>query len=196
MISKFVNFTITSIGTLIVANVGLAYSVYRLYQKNSSPNNYNDNDNNLCILKDTQYYPEGIRRPLKGTQTSAGWDLYANETITIEAGKRKLVSTGWSLFGLPTEYYLRIAPRSGLACKGIDIGAGVVDSDYRGELKVLVINNSNTDFTIQPTDRIAQLIPEYCGRLDLLTVNENKSNVLIQETTKATRGSGGFGSTN
>ena len=142
-----------------------------------------DNNDNKTLKK--------IKTPLKGSRQSAGWDLYSRGRDSIKPGTRKLVSTGLKLKYLPPHYYLRIAPRSGLACKGIDIGAGVVDGDYRGELKVLVINNSDETFEINNETRIAQLIPEVCGDLDLVVNGEGKSNECIRET----RGEGGFGST-
>jgi dUTP pyrophosphatase len=79
--------------------------------------------------------------------------------MIIRAGERKLVQTGLAAVP-PPHMYLRIAPRSGLARKGIDVGAGVVDADYRGEIRVLLINNSPKPLTVQPGDRIAQMILE------------------------------------
>src|SRR5437660_12594063 len=82
----------------------------------------------------------------------------ANEEIINPPKKRRPVQTGIAI-SLPGNTYARIAPRSGLAAKyEIDIGAGVIDQDYRGEIKVLMINNSNSPFQVRPGDRIAQLI--------------------------------------
>ena len=131
-----------------------------------------------------------IQHPKKGSLYSAGWDLYSNQTLKIQPGQRQLVSSGWRLHSLSNGYYLRVAPRSGLACKGIDIGAGVVDADYRGEIKVLVINNSDKVFDVDQTIRIAQIIPERCGNLKLL-VDDDTTPSVIREI----RGGGGFGST-
>ena len=61
---------------------------------------------------------------------------------------------------IPKHIYARVAPRSGLACKGIDVSAGVIDSSYRGTVKVLLVNNSENDFTVSIGDRIAQMILE------------------------------------
>ena len=84
--------------------------------------------------------------PAKGSLYAAGYDLHAIESGTVPAKGKVLVGTGLS-FGIPTGNYGRIAPRSGLAAKNsIDIGAGVIDSDYRGEVKVLLFNFSDTDF--------------------------------------------------
>ena len=74
--------------------------------------------------------------PFKSSSSSAGWDIYSNETGEIQPWARQLISTGLSLDVCPSNCYIRVAPRSGLACRGIDIGAGVIDSDYRGEIKV------------------------------------------------------------
>jgi len=88
---------------------------------------------------------------------------------------------------IPTSHYGRIAPRSGLAVKNfIDVGAGVIDADYRGEVKVLLFNFSETDFEIKVGDKIAQLIIEKYEKTELVQVDD------LDETE---RGSGGFGST-
>jgi len=100
--------------------------------------------------------------PTKGSIGAAGSDLYAfveNGNIDIQPGDRKLINTGIQLC-IPSWCYARIAPRSGLAVKGIDISAGVVDSDFRGEIHVLVVNNSKKVFTVKHGDRIAQMILE------------------------------------
>ena len=84
--------------------------------------------------------------PTKGSAHAAGYDLYSIEALTIPAHDKKLIPTGISI-AFPHGNYARIAPRSGLACKNfIDVGAGVVDSDYRGEVKVLLFNLGNEDF--------------------------------------------------
>ena len=80
------------------------------------------------------------RLPVKGSPFAAGFDLHASAAETIPARSQKLISTGLA-FGIPVGSYGRIAPRSGLAVKNfIDVGAGVIDSDYRGEVKVLLFN--------------------------------------------------------
>ena len=89
---------------------------------------------------------------------------------------------------IPEGNYGRIAPRSGLAAKhSIDVGAGVIDSDYRGEVKVLLFNLSDTDFEVKPGDRIAQLIIEKYTMTEIQEV-EGKLDDTV-------RGEGGFGST-
>ena len=93
--------------------------------------------------------------PYKGSALAAGYDLVSSEDISVKSKTRQLVSTGISM-AIPGGYYGRVAPRSGLAVKNfIDVGAGVIDSDYRGEVKVLLFNFSDIDFEIKKGDRIA-----------------------------------------
>jgi deoxyuridine 5'-triphosphate nucleotidohydrolase len=127
-----------------------------------------------------------IRIPCKASSGSAGFDIYSAEAVTIPVGKRALVDTGFSM-AFEGNMYARIAPRSGLAVRGIDVGAGVIDSDYRGPVKVLIINHSQTDFEIQVGDRIAQMIFEAYAK------HVNFQVVTTLDSTD--RGSGGFGST-
>ncbi len=133
--------------------------------------------------------------PIRGTALSAAFDLYSSEEVVINSFSRKLVCTGLKLAECPQDTYLRIAPRSGLAVKGIDVGAGVVDCDYRGKVKVLLINNTKEDFRVNIHDRIAQMIPEALRPNAQCVINGE------EETTEDTflrieRGEGGFGSTN
>ena len=124
--------------------------------------------------------------PTRGSEGAAGYDLQSIESCVILPGKRAVVATGLS-FELPPGVYGRIAPRSGLAVKhGIQVGAGVVDSDYRGEVKVVLFNHDINPYVIKQGYRIAQLILERCETPD---VEE------IVESTETNRGEGGFGST-
>uniref|UniRef100_A0A6C0BKY1 dUTP diphosphatase n=1 Tax=viral metagenome TaxID=1070528 RepID=A0A6C0BKY1_9ZZZZ len=124
--------------------------------------------------------------PARSTQGSIGYDLSSTEDIIIPAKSRLLVGTGLSMI-IPSGHYGRIAPRSGLAYKSmIDIGAGVIDSDYRGEVKVLMINSSNVEFQVTKGMRIAQLILERASTPDIIEVGS------LDETE---RSNGGFGST-
>ena len=86
--------------------------------------------------------------PSKGTPTAAGFDLYSAKTITIWPKTREVVPTDLKI-ELPRNSYGQIAPRSGLALKGLDIGAGVIDQDYRGNLKILLINNGTTSYEVR-----------------------------------------------
>lgn len=118
----------------------------------------------------------------------AGFDLYATENIVIPAGEQRLIKTGIATSFSP-DYYLRIAPRSGLAFKhSIDVMAGVIDSSYRGEIGVILRNcaSHGDHFTVSPGDRIAQMIPERIS---------TEPFMFVQELDDSTRGEGGFGST-
>jgi dUTP pyrophosphatase len=126
------------------------------------------------------------KTPKKADIGSAGYDLYSVDDIAIEAHERRLVSTGISV-EIPRYYYLRVAPRSGLSVKGIDVGAGVIDSSYRGEVKVLLINNSDKVYFVQQGDRVAQLIMERCSNTNIVVSDEQLS--------ATERGESGFGST-
>jgi len=141
---------------------------------------------------------ENAQVPVYGSQFAAGMDLFSAVDLVVPPQTRKLVSTGISVSWEsqpgewdehPEKYYLRIAPRSGLSVKSnIDIGAGVVDSDYRGEIFVCFINNSlDKPYTIQKGDRIAQMI--------LTRFEQFKDVVLVEDHMETARGVGGFGST-
>lgn len=124
--------------------------------------------------------------PKKGTNDAAGYDLHAAYDSIIKSRSRGLIKTDISI-QIPNKYYGRIAPRSGLTLKyGIDVGAGVIDSDYRGNIGVILFNHSDNDFIIKKGDKIAQLILERIWNPILIEVDE-------LEDTK--RGEDGFGST-
>ena len=126
--------------------------------------------------------------PTRASPGDAGMDLSSVESIVIPARSRALVDTG-IVISLPSDCYGRIAPRSGLAVRhGIDVLAGVVDSSYRGTIRVLLFNNSDDLFQVNAGDRIAQLILERIYNVDLIQVPYN-------ELTSTERGEGGFGST-
>ena len=124
--------------------------------------------------------------PTRGSDGSEGYDLYSNMDCVIRASERGLVSTGITIV-LPSGVYGRIAPRSGLAVKhGIQVGAGVIDPDYTGEVKVVLFNHGDKDFEVKKGDRIAQLVLEKCETPPIVEIN------IVEDTD---RGSGGFGST-
>ena len=133
--------------------------------------------------------------PVKGSPDSAGYDLFASEKVEIPVSGRELVNTGLSLEQCPSDTYLRVAPRSSLALKGIDISAGVIDADYRGSLKVVIVNHGTNVFSILPGDRIAQLIPEKLSSAPMECVNMEGECLNLVDSIVAKRGSGGFGST-
>jgi dUTP pyrophosphatase len=116
----------------------------------------------------------------------AGADITASEKITIPPRERTLVSTGVRL-EIPEGCVGLIWPRSGLAVKkGIDCGAGVIDSHYRGEIKVLLFNHSDTEFQIDPGDRIAQILIQKVERVEFYPADQ---------LNKTIRNDAGFGST-
>ena len=124
--------------------------------------------------------------PKRSSELAAGFDLFSSTTGTIEAGKRGMVSTGVSV-NMPHGVYGRIAPRSSLAWNyGLNVGAGVIDRDYTGELKVILFNHGDKPFHYKKGDRIAQLI------LEKHLICDTK---LIDELDATERGEGGFGST-
>ena len=127
--------------------------------------------------------------PTKGSPGSAGYDLYSINSAKIKPGERVLVKTGIAI-EIPSTCYARVAPRSGLAMKhGIHVGAGVVDSDYRNEIGVVLFNlDKDNDFCVQKGDRIAQLVFEQ--------IHEGEATVVEYSDLSGTvRGTGGFGST-
>lgn len=124
--------------------------------------------------------------PLKGSEHAAGYDMFASEDVVVPARGKALIGTGISM-AIPVGNYGRVAPRSGLAVKNfIDVGAGVVDADYRGEVKVLLFNFGENDFQVNAGDRIAQMIIEKYTRTEIEEVDDLDATV---------RGEGGFGST-
>ena len=125
--------------------------------------------------------------PTRGSDGAVGYDLYSSEDVVVpcQVG-RALVGTGITVV-LPPGVYGRVAPRSGLAVKHcIDVGAGVIDPDYTGEIKVILFNHGENDFEIKKGDRIAQLVLERCETPPVEEIN------IVEDTE---RGSGGFGST-
>ena len=132
---------------------------------------------------------EDAREPTRGTVGAAGYDLYAAEEYVIHPGDRAMINTGVS-FEIPEGYYGRVAPRSGLASKyGIDVLAGVADSDYRGTIYAILINHGKEDFHVKKGDRVAQFIFEH------IAITSRLVEVSVEELTQTERGACGFGST-
>lgn len=124
--------------------------------------------------------------PIRGSPLAAGYDLTSAEDVTIEAGGKGIAKTDIAIM-LPEGTYGRIAPRSGLAWKKhVDIGAGVIDADYRGNVGVVLFNHGKEDLVVTKGDRVAQLILEKHTIADVAEVDE------LDDTE---RGAGGFGST-
>jgi len=128
--------------------------------------------------------------PQYATLLSAGMDLRANitEPIVLASLQRAIIPTGLFI-ELPEGYEAQIRPRSGLAAKhGISIvnSPGTIDADYRGEIKIILVNLSDTDFELQSGERIAQMV---------IAKHEKAEWKLVSQLAESSRGAGGFGST-
>ena len=131
---------------------------------------------------------EGLNLPVYATEGSAGMDVVSAEDVTLAPGARYPVATGLAL-AIPQGYEIQVRPRSGLALKhGITVPntPGTIDSDYRGELKVILINHGAEDFVIARGDRVAQLV---------LAPVVQAAWQEVEELDATQRGAGGFGST-
>mgnify|MGYP003419526453 CR=1 FL=1 len=137
-----------------------------------------------------QRLPHGADLPLPAYATSgaAGMDVVAAEDLTLPPGARHAVATGLAM-AIPEGFEVQVRPRSGLALKhGVTClnTQGTIDSDYRGEVKVILANLGDQPFEIKRGDRIAQLVPAPVQRA---------SFALVDSLDNTARGSGGFGST-
>ena len=131
---------------------------------------------------------EGLPLPSYATPGAAGMDVVAAEDLDLQPGQRHAVATGFRV-AIPEGYEIQVRPRSGLAFKhGITVPntPGTIDSDYRGELKVLMINHGDEPFPVRRGERIAQLVPAV---VTLASFDE------VEELDDTARGGGGFGST-
>lgn len=131
---------------------------------------------------------EGLELPAYATAGAAGMDVLSAEDVTLNPGMRHAVATGLSV-AIPDGYEIQVRPRSGLAFKfGVTVPntPGTIDSDYRGELKVLMINHGTEDFPIKRGERVAQLVLAPVTQAGWVEVD------VLDDTA---RGSGGFGST-
>lgn len=131
---------------------------------------------------------DGLPLPAYATHGAAGMDVVAAEALTLAPGARHAVATGFAM-AIPEGYEVQVRPRSGLALKhGVTClnTPGTIDSDYRGEVKVILANLGSEPFPIARGDRIAQLVPAPVQRATLSEVDS------LDETV---RGAGGFGST-
>ena len=128
----------------------------------------------------------GATLPTRGSSQAAGLDIFSIQEVIIEPRQRSLLRTGLAV-AIPEGYYGRIAPRSGLATKkGLDVLAGVIDSDYRGELRCLLYNAGDEAIHLPAQSKICQLIIE-----KIITPRA----IWSDEISDTDRGSGGFGST-
>ncbi|KAM9275528.1 deoxyuridine 5'-triphosphate nucleotidohydrolase, mitochondrial [Morus bassanus] len=129
---------------------------------------------------------ENASTPSRGSPRAAGYDLYSAYDCVIPPMEKAVVKTDIQI-ALPSGCYGRVAPRSGLAAKHfIDVGAGVIDEDYRGNVGVVLFNFGKENFEVKKGDRIAQLI---CERIFYPELEE------VQALDDTERGEGGFGST-
>lgn len=131
----------------------------------------------------------GVTLPTRGSAEAAGYDIRSNENVSLFPGKFKAVKTGLKVAEIPAGYVLSVRPRSGLAAKnGVTVlnTPGTIDSDYRGEIMVILINHGDKEFVISEGDRIAQVILEKL---------EEYSFVETDEFVDTERSEGGFGST-
>jgi len=133
-------------------------------------------------------HSEGLPLPSYASAGAAGMDVVAAESLTLEPGARHAVSTGFAI-AIPEGYEVQVRPRSGLALKhGITClnTPGTIDSDYRGEVKVILANLGSEPFEIVRGERIAQLVPAPVQRARF---------VEVESLSETQRGAGGFGST-
>jgi len=123
--------------------------------------------------------------PIHASEEAAGFDFYSIEDLEIQPGEIKMVRTGLS-FEIPEGYCYQIWDRSGLGVKGIHHFAGLIDSDYRGEIKIVLFNSTKNAYKIAKGDRIAQgiFLPYFQGDF-----------VVVDELAESKRGQGGFHST-
>jgi dUTP pyrophosphatase len=131
---------------------------------------------------------EGAILPRYATPGAAGFDIAANEQVTIEPGETKLVGTGL-FFEIPEGYELQVRPRSGVSLKTklrISNSPGTVDSDYRGEVKIIIDNRGDTPYTVYFAERIAQGVIQ---KVEQATFN------VKTDLSETERGEGGFGHT-
>jgi dUTP pyrophosphatase len=131
---------------------------------------------------------DGLPPPAYATEGAAGMDVVAAEDVAIAPGARHAVATGFAM-AIPAGYEVQVRPRSGLALKhGVTClnTPGTIDSDYRGEVKVILANLGDTVFMVNRGDRIAQLVPAPVQRA---TLDE------VEALDETLRGIGGFGST-
>ena len=130
----------------------------------------------------------GLDLPAYATSGAAGMDVLSAESVTLRPGQRHAVATGLAM-AIPQGFEIQVRPRSGLALKhGISVPntPGTIDSDYRGELKIILINHSSDEFAIARGDRVAQLV---------LAPVVQASWDEVEELDDTARGEGGFGST-
>lgn len=149
----------------------------------SQPARTTDAESSLLSFK--RLDPKAVL-PTRGSSLAAGLDIYAIEDLAVQPGERCLARTGLAV-AIPEGYYGRLAPRSGLATqKGLDVLAGVIDADYRGEIRCLLYNAGDESLRLPAQSKICQLIIEKIA---------TPVAVWADEISDTDRGGGGFGST-
>lgn len=128
---------------------------------------------------------EDVVLPKRQTNDSAGYDICSYRDDVVPSNSHKLIETGLS-FTVPEGTYGQLMPRSSMSCKGLLVGAGVIDRDYTGHVKVLIHNLNNNEYKINAGDRIAQLIIKKILTPEVIEVDSLQTS---------SRGDGGFGST-
>jgi len=150
----------------------------------------------MATRYDRSFFPavdihtDGAEPPEYASDGASGADIRAklSEPLRIPAGERVLVPTGIYL-GIPIGYEVQIRPRSGLAVReGVHAILGTIDSDYRGEIKVILMNSSTAEFVVEPKMRIAQMVCNNVARMDWRARTK-------EQLSQTERGEGGFGST-
>ncbi len=115
---------------------------------------------------------KNAKLPTKATAGSAGFDLYSAEEKDIPKNGRAIIKTDLSI-QIPSNTYARIAARSGLSIRnGLQIGGGICDSDFRGNISVIIFNHSNTNFSVEKGDRIAQMVIEKISQPQIIEVTK------------------------
>ena len=132
---------------------------------------------------------KGVNPPVLSHKLDVGYDIRSNETVSLPKRGMKCVSTGVRIKSMPTDLYIRIGSRSGLSFKHrIEVGAGVIDPNYTGGIKVILYNHSDVEYKIEKGDKIAQLIFTKISRPDI-KISESMNESIDS------RGNDGFGST-
>jgi dUTP pyrophosphatase len=131
-------------------------------------------------------HTDSAKVPNKAHSGDLGYDIFADEAVTLNPGERKLISTGISIKAGNGKYGFIIKDRSSMAVKGLFSHAGVIDAGYTGEIKVLLFNASSEFYVVGKGDKIAQLIPTKVVSFEIKEVKEHNNTQ---------RGQGGFGST-
>lgn len=170
-----------------------SYTIEDYHEEFSNPDLMKFDSPSIDLKFDVKFVNESSNEdPEYATLGASGFDLRANEDTILKAGEFKGISTGL-YFELPIGYEIQVRPRSGLAFKnGVTVlnSPGTVDSDYRGEIKVILINHSKEDFKIAKGDRIAQAV--IANVLAKNFINLKRVESISNDTD---RGTGGFGST-